>query len=205
QRVSRCGWIERIRVVLHLAGNQRRFAGVADRGSTGPPHRHIACFRKFEQALVFRIPRQGYPAAREGHLRSKPRRSRRQMRRMRLGLHPRRNGIERAEYLGMNMISGHTPYRQALGQLSQERRGAAQIELAFTRNADPLEGGNRQMPGSVEIDTALVVRPRPAVLDVAVAVLQLLEQSTRLLAERVLVAIARAVEPPNRVPRLPGR
>src|SRR5262249_20735076 len=131
--------------------------------------------------------------------------SRRQMRRMRLGLHPRRNGIERAEYLGMNMISGHTPYRQALGQLSQERRGAAQIELAFTRNADPLEGGNRQMPGSVEIDTALVVRPRPAVLDVAVAVLQLLEQSTRLLAERVLVAIARAVEPPNRVPRLPGR
>src|SRR6516165_4297306 len=61
------------------------------------------------------------------------------------------------------------------------------------------------MPGGVEIDTPLVGWPRPAVLDVAVAVLQLLEQSTRLLAERVLRTIARSVEPPNRVARLLGR
>src|SRR5262249_19624145 len=102
------------------------------------------------------------------------RRSRRKMRRMRLGFHPRRDGIKRAKYLGMNMISGHTPRRQAGGQLPQERRGAAQIELAFMRNADLVEGGNRQVPGSVEIDAPCVGWSRPAVLDVAVAVLQLL-------------------------------
>src|SRR6516164_7509738 len=174
ERVSLCGRIQRLRVVVHVASNQRRFAGVADPGPTGPPHRHIACFRKLEQTLVFRIPRQGEPAAREGHLRSETRRSRRQMRSMRLGFHPRGDGIERAEYLGMNMISGHTPRRQAGAKLAQERRGAAQIELAFMRNADLIEGGNRQVPGSVEIDTPLVGWPRPAVLDVAVAGLLLL-------------------------------
>jgi hypothetical protein len=58
RRVSLCGRIQRLRVVFHVAGNQRRFAGVADPGSTGPPHGHIACFCKFEQALVFCIPRQ---------------------------------------------------------------------------------------------------------------------------------------------------
>ena len=44
------------------------------------------------------------------------------------------------------MISGHTPRRQADAELAQERRGAAQIELAFTRNADLVEGGDGQMP-----------------------------------------------------------
>ena len=51
--VSLRGRIQRLGVVVHVAGNQRRFAGVADPGSTGPPHRHIACFCKFEQTLVF--------------------------------------------------------------------------------------------------------------------------------------------------------
>src|SRR5262249_54436972 len=126
-----------------------------------------------------------------------PRRARRQMRRMRLGFHPRGDGIERAEYLGMNMISGHTPGRQAGGQLAQERRGAAQIELALPRNANLVEGRNRQVPGSVEIDTPLVIWSWPAVLDIVVAVLQFLQQSTRLVPERMLLAIARSVEPPN--------
>src|SRR5262249_13551892 len=114
-------------------------------------------------------------------------------------------GIERAEYLGMNMIRGHTPRRQAGGQLAQERRGAAQIESAFTRNADPVEGGNSEGPSSVEIDTPLVIWSWPAVLAVAVAVLQFLQQSTRLVPDRMLLAIARSVEPPNWVARLPGR
>src|SRR5262249_57981887 len=99
----------------------------------------------------------------------------------------------------------HTPRRQAGGQLPQERRGAAEIELAFMRNADLVEGGNRQVPGSVEIDTPLVIWSWPAVLDVAVAVLQFLQQSTRLVPERMLLPIARSVEPPNWVARLPGR
>ncbi len=93
---------------------------------------------------------------------------------MRLAFHPRCDGLKRAEYLGVNMISSHTPRRQAGGQLAQEGRRAAQIELAFTRNADLVERGNRQMPGCVEIDTPLVGWPRPAVVDVAVAGLQLL-------------------------------
>src|SRR5262249_60882003 len=127
-----------------------------------------------EPVVFFPTPGRATRAAGEGQLRPEPRRSRRQMRRMRLGLHPRRDGIERAEYLGVNMISRHTPRRQAGGQLPQERRGAAEIELAFTRNADLVEGGNRQVPGSVEIDTPSVGWSRPAVLDVAVAVLPLL-------------------------------
>ena len=79
---SLCGWIQRLRVVFHVAGNQRRFAGVAGPGSTGPPHSHIACFCKFEQALVFCIPRQRQSAPRERNMRSGTRWSRRQMRRI---------------------------------------------------------------------------------------------------------------------------
>ena len=82
------------------------------------------------------------------------------MRGMRLRFHPRGDGIERAEYLGMNMIRGHTPRRQARGQLAQERRRAAQIELAFARNADLVERGNRQMPGCSIAKTG--VTPTPA-------------------------------------------
>jgi hypothetical protein len=111
KRISRCGRIQRLRVIFHGAGNQRRLTGVADPGSTGPPHSHIACFCKFEQAVVFGIPRQRESAAREGNLRSGARRSRRQMRKMRLGFHPRRDGIKCAKYLRVNMISSDTPRR----------------------------------------------------------------------------------------------
>src|SRR5262249_62011153 len=34
KRFSRCGRIQRLRVIFHGAGNQRRFTGVADAGST---------------------------------------------------------------------------------------------------------------------------------------------------------------------------
>src|SRR5262249_104762 len=61
------------------------------------------------------------------------------------------------------------------------------------------------MPDSVEIDTPLVIWPRPAVVDIAVAGLQFLKQRTRLIAEWMLLAIACSVEPPNRVIRLLGR
>src|SRR5262249_55135646 len=137
---------------------------------TGPPHRHIARFCKFEQAPVFCIPGQRKSAPREGNLRSGTRRVRGQMRRMSFGLHPRCDRIKCAEYLRVNMISGHAPCRQASSELAQKRRRAAQIELAFMRNADRVECGNSQVTGRVEIDASLVGWSRPAVLDVAVAV-----------------------------------
>ena len=68
KRVSLCRRIQRLRIVFHVAGNQRCFAGVADPGSTGPSHSHIACFCKFEEAPVLCIPRQRESAPREGNL-----------------------------------------------------------------------------------------------------------------------------------------
>src|SRR5262249_36963071 len=155
---------------------QRRFAGVADPGSTGPPHGYIACFCKFEQAPVFCIPRQRKSAPCEGNLRPETCRSGRQMRRMRLGFQPRCDGIKRAEYLGVNMIDRHTPRRQAGGKLAHKCRRAAQIESAVMRNPDPVEWRNSEVPGGVEIHALLVGWSWPAVLDVAVAVLQFLQQ-----------------------------
>src|SRR5262249_12550943 len=149
-------------------------AGVTDAGSTGPPHRHIARFCKFEQALVFCVPRQRESAPREGNLRPETRRLRRQMRRTSHGFHPRCDRIKRPEYLSVNMISSHTPSLQASGNLPQKCRRAAQIELAVMRNADLIECRNGEVPGSVEIHTTLVGWSRPAVLDVAPAVFQLL-------------------------------
>src|SRR4051812_17733485 len=100
------------------------------------------------------------------------------MRSMRLGLHSRRGGIERAENLRMNMIGRHAPRLQAGRDLAQKSRGAAQIELAVMRYANLVECRDSEMPGRVEIDTASVGWSRPAVLNVAPAVCQLLQQST---------------------------
>src|SRR5262249_38295518 len=160
----------------HVASNQGRFAGVADPSSTRPPHGHIAGFCKLEQAPVFCIPWQRKSAPCEGNLRPETRRSRRQMRRMRLGFHPRCDGIKRAEYLCVNMIGRHTPRRQAGGKLAQKCRRAAQIESAVMRNPDLIECRNSEVPGGVEIHALLVGWSWPAVLDVAVAVLQFSQQ-----------------------------
>ena len=72
------------------------------------------------------------------------------------------------------------------------------------RDANLVKCRNSEVSGGVEIDTPLVGRPWPTVVDVAVAILQSLEQSTRLLTEWVIRTIAGSVEPPNRAAGLLG-
>ena len=62
--------IDRVRPVADLPRNKPGFAGMADPGSTRPPHRHVACLGQLEQALERRSPPHIEPAAGKRHHRS---------------------------------------------------------------------------------------------------------------------------------------
>lgn len=85
QHIAVGGWIDRIGLITHVAGDERRLAGVTDTGAARPSHRQVTRLGKLEQALERRTPSDIKPAAREGYERSGAGRSRRQMWRLSRG------------------------------------------------------------------------------------------------------------------------
>jgi hypothetical protein len=64
--IARSWRVDRVELIVDGAGYQGRLAVVADTGA----HGHVACLRKFEQALKWWTPSDVEAAAREGHERS---------------------------------------------------------------------------------------------------------------------------------------
>jgi hypothetical protein len=56
QQIAHGRRLDWVRPVDDGAGNQPRLASVADPGPACPPHGHIACLGKFEEALEGRGP-----------------------------------------------------------------------------------------------------------------------------------------------------
>jgi hypothetical protein len=71
QGISFCRLFQRLRLIINCPGNHSRFASMADAGSTGPPHRHVACFREFQQAEPIRTPRHGQSTSGKRNIRSR--------------------------------------------------------------------------------------------------------------------------------------
>src|SRR5271157_3764897 len=111
--------------------------------------------------------------------------------------HARRYRLAGTKNFCMHSISSDVPSRKARGQVTQKCRWTAQVEIGVTRHAKLLDRGHVKVAGSIEVGAQLVLRARPAVPYVAPAVRQPLEQAPRLLKERVILAIARPIQPPD--------
>src|SRR5271157_2188846 len=111
--------------------------------------------------------------------------------------HARRYGLARSKDFRMHSISSNAQSRKARGQVTQKCRRAAQVEIGVLRHAKLLDRGHVKVAGSIEVGTQPVLWTRPAVPYMASAMLQRLLQAPRLVKERVIIAIARPIQPPD--------
>src|SRR5262245_59760158 len=81
QHVADGGVVEWLGPIADGTGNQPGFTGMADSCPARPPHRHVACLGKLEQALEGRIPTNDESAARERYTRADARDAGRRVRR----------------------------------------------------------------------------------------------------------------------------
>src|SRR5579862_2340483 len=74
---------------------------------------------------------------------------------------------------------------------------SAKVEVGGAWNAKLFNHSQIEMSGSIVVGAKSVLGTGPAVADVTSAMLQTLEETPRLLKERVIVAIACSIQPPD--------
>jgi len=200
------GWrVERVELITDAAGEERRFAIVADAGAARPSHGRVARLGQLEQAFERRTPSDIEPAAREGHERPRAGRPGRRMRRLaRASSDTRRQSSLRPEHFGVNTFARRPPGRKAGRPIRHKGRRAAQVEIGIARHAQFGENGSAETAGRVEIDARPVAETGRAVADVTVSAGQQIERGPRLFGKDVLPTVAGTVQPPDlprRVPR----
>src|SRR3954447_3905183 len=152
QRAAVGGGLHRIRAVADGAGDERRLAGVADPGATGPADGHVARLGKLEDAGVVAAPRDGEVAAGELDRRAGPGRAGRRVRR-----HGGRRGDaggdggRRPERLRVDARGVETDRRQAGADLVHERSRPAQVRLRIGRRVELGEQRGRETADAVEV------------------------------------------------------
>ena len=119
--------------------------------------------------------------------------------RRRGGGRPLRRGA--AEALAADPLGGHPAGAQAGRELVEEGGRTAEVVLRARRDAELAHRRRRDPALGVVVVAAPVARLGAAVAHVQPAVRQARDQVADLLAERVLAAAARAVEPPHLAPR----
>ena len=205
--VSRRRRIERIGLVGDGPGDQPALAVVADAGAARPPDRHVARFRELEKALVLRgaserrsrcarrtpaAPCRAMPA---GLMRCARRR----------GDHAGRQRRAAGKELGMDPVRGHAPGGQAR---PSARPGSSTARRDRSR---PLAGRparskafDPQVTCRVVVSSSPILRRRLAVPDLPSPASKLPEKLSHLRGERMRLAIARTVQPPD-LPRRSAR
>jgi len=97
----------------------------------------------------------------------------------------------------MDARFGDAPRHERGRQISEESSGSAQVEVCLLRHAQLLQGSDVKMAERVAVQSYPIIRPWPAVRHIGAAVGQLRKKISRLAGERVLSAIACAMEPPE--------
>ena len=120
------------------------------------------------------------------------------------GGNARRYRIARPKDFRMHSISADAPSHKAPSQVMQKRGRSAQVEIRATRHAKLLDHGHVKVSGCIEVGSKPVLWTWPAVPYVATAMSQPLEQAPGLLEERVLITVARSIQPPDFARRRPG-
>src|SRR5882724_6887700 len=100
--------------------------------------------------------------------------------------------------LGMNAFRWHAPGGEARAQVAEEARRPAKVEVAISGNVQPFEGLRSYTTGRVVIAPLSIVRGRPAVPDLTSSAGKHPEKLSRLCGERMGLAIACTVQPPDR-------
>src|SRR5438552_1191581 len=195
-------WIERIGLVADGPGDQSALAVVTDAGAARPPDAYVTRFRQLEKTLVVLTPPNGDTAPREGDqwpCAGGPRRL------MRCALRRGgRTGSQRSatgKDLGMDAARWHAPGGQARAQVAEEARWPANVEVAVSRDAKPVEDLQSHATGRVVIAPLSIIRGRPAVPDLTSPASKHPEKLSRLCSERMGLSIACTVQPPDRAMR----
>ena len=116
---------------------------------------------------------------------------------------PGRRGLSGPEHLHRDAVGRDAAGGQRAGEVVHERAGAAHVEIGLGgRDAARVDHIRGEPSGDVEAGVAGV---GPAVANDAVGVRQLREQFADLRRERVLGAVASALQPPHRPRRALGR
>src|SRR5580700_9558613 len=97
----------------------------------------------------------------------------------------------------MDALRGHAPTSESGLEVLQECGRAAQIKIGFAGNVQLFEDRGGQPAGRIEVNTQLVSRVGPAVLDVAPGMGQLSQHIACFSGKEVIQAIARSVDPPD--------
>ena len=106
-----------------------------------------------------------------------------------------RNGRTSAEHLGVNAIPRNAQGRKAGSEIAHEGRRSANIEITIAWQIKPLKHAHIEVTKIVEINIGPILGIGRAVANVAVAVGQRFEQSTRLPGKRMLAAVTGSVQP----------
>src|SRR5919106_2996549 len=182
QHLSRRGVVEGLGLVRHGAVDEARLAAVADARATGPVGGNVARLGQLEQVAIALVPRERQPRAAESDIRALTRWSGR-----RVGV----RGVVarlRAEHLAVETLRSDAPRKKACGQLAEEGRRSAQVEVGLAWDAQPQQCLEVDAPGGVEVDALAVFAPRAAVADVCARRRQPRQMLTRLGGEGVLGA-----------------
>src|SRR6185437_3404776 len=109
----------------------------------------------------------------------------------------RRAGFPRAESFGMDARARSAPVGEIGAERAHECRWTAYIEIGVARNLQRVEARYGQMTGGIEIRPESILGGRSAVPDSTPAMWQAAQLFARLRHKRVVLAIARAVKPPD--------
>ena len=158
--MSRGGFVERLGVVGDGAVDESGLAAVADAGATRPVGGYVAGLGELEQAAVAFVPWDGQRGAAEGDLGAPARRPG-----GRVGV----GGVIAwlgPEDLAVQARGFHAPAEQGAGQLAQEGRGAAEVEVGVAGDAEFEQGIEVDAAGLVEVNAPPVAGRGTAVADV---------------------------------------
>src|SRR6267378_2377915 len=100
--------------------------------------------------------------------------------------------------LGMDALRWHAPGGQARAQVAEEARWPANIEVAVSRDAKLVEDLQSHATGRVVIPPLSIIRGWPAVPDLTSPASKPPEKLSHLCRERMGLAIAYTVQPPDR-------
>src|SRR5436189_11627 len=97
----------------------------------------------------------------------------------------------------MDPVRWHAPGGQAGTQVAEEARWPANVEVGLSRDAQLVEDLYPQATGRVIFPSLSIIRSRPAVPDLTSPASKHLKKLSHLRAERMGLAIARTVQPPD--------
>src|SRR5712691_3578362 len=100
--------------------------------------------------------------------------------------------------LGMDAVRWHAPGGQAGAQVAEEARWPANVEVAVSRDAKLVENLQSHATGRVVIPPLSIIRGWPAVPDLTSPASKHPEKLSHLCSERMGLAIACTVQPPDR-------